>query len=403
MNIIVLIISIFFTINVSALDKIVMLNENKDIKLSYSDIEKLGGKIIKELPLINAVVVRFPDYVKDNDIYTLGYVRKVEDDIYIKWIEEVTFSELPSVESIRKNINEKKYDYSIIEPLLFLDNIRDEESKEIPWGVKRVNAYKAWSYTTGKNVNVAVIDTGIDYTHPDLKANYAGGYNAIDESNPPLDDNGHGTHVAGTIAAVLDEKGVVGVAPDVKLYAVKVLNAYGSGSISSIIDGIQWSVSNKIDVINMSLGSRYSSDALKEAVNAAYRAGIVIVCAAGNDGGAVNYPAKYPGAIAVSALDLSDKIASFSSRGDEIAFIAPGVSVYSTYKGGVYKSLSGTSMASPHVAGLSALVVSLGITNPDDVKQFLIKASIKLPNLKDTEQGNGVIDASKFSTLINSN
>jgi len=132
----------------------------------------------------------------------------------------------------------------------------------------------------------------------------------------------------------------------------------------------------------------------------AYKAGVVVVCAAGNDGGAVNYPAKYPGAIAISALDSSDKIASFSSRGAEIAFIAPGVNIYSTYKDGGYKTLSGTSMASPHVAGLAALVVGLGVTNPDDVKQVLIKSAVKLPNLKDTEQGNGVIDASKFYDIV---
>jgi|YNPMSStandDraft_1061717.scaffolds.fasta_scaffold01610_5 subtilisin family serine protease len=400
MRILALIMSVLFTANIYAVDKIVMLNDAKEIKLAYSDIEKLGGKIIKELPLINAVVVRFNDYVKDNDIYTLGYVKKVEDDLYIKWIEETTLPELPSVESVRKNIEERNYDYSINKPSFSTDKLTDEELNEIPWGVKRVNSYKAWDWTTGKNVKVGVIDTGIDYNHPDLKANYAGGYNAIDSSKTPLDDNGHGTHVAGTIAAVKDLKGVVGVAPDVKLYAVKVLDSGGSGSYSAVIDGIQWAVNNKMDVINMSLGSRYGNDSLKAAIDAAYKSGVVVVCAAGNDGGAVNYPAKYPGAIAVSALDSSDKIASFSSRGPEIAFIAPGVNIYSTWMEGKYRSASGTSMASPHVAGLSALVIGLGVKGPDAVKQVLIKSATKLPNLKDTEQGNGVIDASKFYDIV---
>jgi subtilisin family serine protease len=400
MRILALIMILLFTANIYAVDKIVMLNDAKEIKLAYSDIEKLGGKIIKELPLINAVVVRFNDYVKDNDIYTLGYVKKVEDDLYIKWIEETTLPELPSVESVRKNIEERNYDYSISNPSFSTDKLTDEELNEIPWGVKRVNAYKAWDWTTGKDVKVGVIDTGIDYNHPDLKPNYAGGYNAIDQSKTPLDDNGHGTHVAGTIAAVKDLKGVVGVAPEVKLYAIKVLNASGSGSYSAVIDGIQWAVNNKMDVINMSLGSRYGSDSLKAAIDAAYKAGVVVVCAAGNDGGAVNYPAKYPGAIAVSALTSSDNIASFSSRGPEIAFIAPGVNIYSTWMDGKYRSASGTSMASPHVAGLSALVIGLGVKGPDAVKQVLIKSATKLPNLKDTEQGNGVIDASKFYDIV---
>jgi subtilisin len=397
-----LIIALSFAFNLSAVQKIVMLNDNKDIKMSQSDIERLGGKIIKELPLINSVVADFPDYVKDNDVYTLGYVKKVENDLYIKWIEETTLPEIPSVEGVLKNIKENNYDYSIVSPSFSTPKASEEELKEMPWGIKRVNAYNAWDYSTGKNVKVAVIDTGIDYNHIDLASNYAGGYNAVNASKPPLDDQGHGTHVAGTIAAVKDLKGVVGVAPNVKLYAVKVLDSNGSGQYSWIIDGIQWAVNNKMNVVNMSLGGPSGSDALKAAIDAAYKAGVVVVCAAGNDGGAVNYPAKYPGAIAVSALDSSDKIASFSSRGSEIAFIAPGVSVYSTYKGGVYKTLSGTSMASPHVAGLAALVVGLGVTNPDDVKNVLIKSAVKITGLKDTEQGNGVIDASKFYRILNS-
>lgn len=388
-----------FIVNGYSAQKIVMLNENKDFSIAAGDINNLGGKIIKKLELINAVVVEFPDYVdyvRDSKLYTIDGVKKVEDDEYIKWIEEVSLPELPSVESVKKNISEKNYSYDYTIPELKVGKLTDEELKEIPWGVKRVNAYKAWDWTTGKNVKVGVIDTGIDYNHPDLSKNYAGGYNAVDNLQTPLDDHGHGTHVAGTIGAIKDLKGVVGVAPDVKLYAVKVLDSSGSGRYSWIIDGIQWAVKNKMNVINMSLGGPYGNDALKAAIDAAYKAGVVVVCAAGNDGGSVNYPAKYPGAIAVSASNSSDKIASFSSRGPEIAFIAPGVSIYSTYKGGVYKTLSGTSMASPHVAGLAALVVGMGITNPDEVKQTLIKAAVKLPNLKDTEQGNGLIDASKF-------
>lgn len=396
------IIALSFAFNLSAVQKIVMLNDNKDIKMSHSDIERLGGKIVKELPLINSVVVDFPDYVKDNDVYTLDYVKKVEDDLYLKWIEEISLPDVPSVESVSNNIKENNYDYSIVYPSFSTAKLTDEELKEMPWGIKRVNAYKAWDYTTGKDVKVAVIDTGIDYNHTDLASNYVGGYNAVNASKPPLDDQGHGTHVAGTIAAVKDLKGVVGVAPNVKLYAVKVLDSNGSGQYSWIIDGIQWAVNNKMNVVNMSLGGPSGSDALKAAIDAAYKAGVVVVCAAGNDGGAVNYPAKYPGAIAVSALDSSDKIASFSSRGSEIAFIAPGVSVYSTYKGGGYKTLSGTSMASPHVAGLAALVIGLGVTNPNDVKNVLIKSAVKITGLKDTEQGNGVIDASKFYQILSS-
>ncbi len=388
----------FIALEVKAVQKIVIIDESKSLKITYSEIENLGGKILQELPLINAVVVDFPDYIKDAEIYSLSFVRKVEDDKYIKWIEEVSLPQLPSVEKVREGIKDGSYDYTLgsINAIISESKITDEEMKEIPWGVRRVNAYNAWSFTTGKGVNVAVLDTGVDYTHPDLKAVYKGGFNVIESTKPPLDDHGHGTHVAGTIAAVKDLKGVVGVAPEVNLYAVKVLDANGSGKYSWIVSGIEWAVNNKMKVINMSLGSRYPSDAIKLAVEQAYKAGIVIVCAAGNDGGAVNYPAAYPQAIAVSASDSSDKIASFSSRGKEIAFIAPGVSVYSTYKGGGYKTLSGTSMASPHVAGLAALACGLGIEDPLSIKQALINAAVKLPNLKDTEQGYGMIDASRI-------
>lgn len=393
---------ILFFIGVSfelfAVQKIVIVEDTKSIKMTYSDIEKLGGKIIRELTLINAVVVDFPDYVKDNQIYSLGFVKTVEEDKYLKWIEEISLPLLPSVEEVKDKIRLQNYDYEIpdIKLTIYNKTLTEDELKEIPWGVKRVNAYSAWNFSTGKGVNVGVIDTGIDYTHPDLAPLYKGGFNAIDNSKPPLDDQGHGTHVAGTIAAVKDGKGVVGVAPEINLYSIKVLDSNGSGKFSWIVAGIEWAVKNGIKVINMSLGSRYPSEAIKAAVEAAYKAGLVIVCAAGNDGGAVNYPAAYPQSIAVSASDINDKIASFSSRGSQIAFIAPGVSVYSTYKDGGYKTLSGTSMASPHVAGLAALAVSIGVVDPAQVKEVLANAATKLPNLKDTEQGFGMIDASKI-------
>jgi len=159
-------------------------------------------------------------------------VEKVEEDKYIKWIEETpTFqtTPLPDLKTIIKEVKEEN-NFSIETPKL-----TPEEEKEIPWGVKRVNAFNAWNFTTGKGAKVAVIDTGMDYTHPDLKPNYVQGYNAINQTNDPMDDHGHGTHVAGTIAAIKDLKGVVGIAPEAKLYAVKVLDKNGSGQYSWII------------------------------------------------------------------------------------------------------------------------------------------------------------------------
>jgi len=177
---------------------------------------------------------------------------------------------------------------------------------------------------------------------------------------------------------------------------VKVLDKNGSGQYSWIVDGIEWAIKNNIKVINMSLGGRTGTDALAQVMKKAKEAGIAVVCAAGNDSGAVNYPAKYPEAIAVSASDSSDKLASFSSKGPEIVVIAPGVSVYSTKKGGGYTSMSGTSMASPHVAGLAALAVGAGADTPDKVRAALKNAATPLPNLKPTDQGAGMVDAFKL-------
>ena len=234
----------------------------------------------------------------------------------------------------------------------------------LPWGVDRVEADAVWGTTTGDPVKVAVVDTGIDRTHPDLAGNLKGGYNAISPTVSWTDDNGHGTHVAGTIAAIDNTIGVIGVAPQADLYAVKVLNRRGSGLTSDIIEGIDWAITNDMDVINMSLGSSTYSSTFEAACTRAIEAGVVIVAAAGNSGpgdATVGYPAKYPGVIGVSATDSSNVIAYFSSRGDGVDIAAPGVSIYSTYRGGAYTTMSGTSMASPHVAGVVALI----LTQPD--------------------------------------
>lgn len=388
----------FFAASLSASQKIVTFEssfDNKDEKIL--EIKKLGGNPLKDLWLINAMSAVFPDDVKDSKIYSLKGVIRVEEDIYQNWLqsEEIAFNAnpLPSVKKIIGGINENPADFSL--PLPETAEEKKGDDAEIPWGIERVNAPLAWAQNQGEGIKVAVVDTGVDYTHPDLSLNYKGGYNAIDPEASPLDDNGHGTHVSGTIGAIRDGKGVAGVAPKASLYGVKVLSASGSGSYSDIIDGIQWCVKNEIQVINMSLGGRYSIASFHEAIQKAKEAGITIVCAAGNDGGAVNYPAKYEETIAVSASNSSDNVAYFSSRGAEIDFIAPGVSVYSTYKDGKYATLSGTSMASPHVAGLAVLSAAIGNSSPDAVKASLTGAATDI-GLEPDIQGEGLIDADKI-------
>jgi len=272
-------------------------------------------------------------------------------------------------------------------------------TQTLPWGVNRVDADLAWGTTTANNVRVAVIDTGIDLDHPDLGANVKGGINTIYSWRTADDDNGHGSHVAGIIAGINNSVGVIGVGHEIDLYAVKTLNSNGSGYVSDIIEGIQWSINNNIDVINMSLGTTSDIVAFHDAVIAAKNAGIVVVSAAGNSGPSDNtviYPAKYSESIAVSATNSSDGQPSWSSRGPEVDLAAPGNSIYSTYRGASYATLSGTSMATPHVAGAAAMVLSNHPWfTPSQVQTHLQNNAEWLSSLSSNQQGSGLVDVEK--------
>jgi subtilisin len=237
--------------------------------------------------------------------------------------------------------------------------------QSIPWGVERIKGPQAWDITRGKGIKVAVLDTGIDYTHPDILPNYKGGISFVPTETDPRDHNRHGTHVAGTIAAADNDFGVVGVAPAAYLYAVKVLDSGGSGNWSWLIAGIAWCVRMGMHVLNMSLGAPGAPEAVGTVCDYAWRNGLTLVAAAGNENqrtpyppSNVGFPAQYPSVIAVSAIDSADVIAIFSSRGPKVELCAPGVNIPSTLPGNTYGTLSGTSMACPHVAGAAALALS---------------------------------------------
>jgi subtilisin family serine protease len=266
------------------------------------------------------------------------------------------------------------------------------------WGVKRIGAgFVHDSGNGGAGVKVAIIDTGIDYNHPDLDANYAGGYDFVNDDNDPMDDDityGHGTHVAGIIAAEDNDEGVVGVAPEAELYALKALNSEGVGYVSDVVYAIQWSTVNGIKVINMSLGGG-KNIFLEWACNLAYYDdGLLLVAAAGN-GGSVIYPAAYDSVIAVSATDEYDNLASFSSTGKQVELAAPGVDIYSTYNGGGYTTLSGTSMASPHVAGVAALVWKAYPSLSNNGVRTQLRSTAENIGLSTREQGYGLVDAAE--------
>ena len=328
----------------------------------------------------------------------------VEEDVYRNWLFEspATFQStpLPSVESLMEALGRTRRGPPPADP----SGGGGGANGRVPWGVARVNAPAAWSSGQGEGVKVAVIDTGIDCTHPDLQCDFSAGVNLLDPSSPPMDDNEHGTHVSGTIAGRGNgAKGVLGVAPKAELIAVKVLDADGGGSLSDIVKGIDWATKAGADVINLSLGGPAGSAALERAIKQALAAGVVVVAAAGNSGPSpdtVGFPGGYPGVIAVAASDDNDQVASFSSRGDAVAFIAPGVNITSTIPGGGYKTLSGTSMASPHVAGLAALAVERGAKGASGVGRAFAAAAAKLCSvsacLAPTSEGSGMIDASKL-------
>ncbi|MBW3600625.1 MAG: S8 family peptidase [Planctomycetes bacterium] len=287
------------------------------------------------------------------------------------------------IEAIQKNPNVRYTEPDgVMEALAKPGSTSSQPPQEIPTGVDRIEADLNLIADIDKtddqrvDVDIAIIDTGIDKDHPDL--NVFTGRNFTNGPASKWDDgNGHGTHVAGTAAALDNTIGVVGVAPGARLWAVKVLNNGGIGSTADVIKGMDWvtEMATAIEVANMSLGGSYSQ-AINEAVKRMTDAGVVLVVAAGNDGAdAINYsPASAPSAITVSAaVDTDgqagglgsltsygddDTLATFSNDGSVIDIAAPGVSIYSTYKDGAYATLSGTSMASPHVAGAAALYIA---------------------------------------------
>ncbi len=287
------------------------------------------------------------------------------------------------------------------------------------WNLPLINMPKAWEKSKGKGVIVAVLDTGVAYEDyedfkvvPDLKgAKFAKGYDFVNNDSHPNDDHGHGTHVAGTIAQVTNNKeGVAGVAFEATLMPVKVLNHFGSGSTAQISDAIRWAADHGANVINMSLGGGGRSAVMENAVAYARKKGVVVVCAAGNGGrGVVEFPAAYPGSVAVVAVGPTGAKAGYSSWGKEADISAPGGDksrgtefgvLQNTidpqdYSKSVYAYFNGTSMAAPHIAGVAALLYAAGAKTPDQVEKAIFASAKAAPGQQGwSEQfGHGIVDA----------
>lgn len=290
-----------------------------------------------------------------------------------------------------------------------------EEVAEVPKGVEMIQAPKIWEKTKGKGITIAILDTGCDLTHPDLKERIIGGQNFTndDKGNKDMykDYNGHGTHVAGTIAATANGKGVVGVAPEASLLIVKVLDKNGSGQYDWIINGIYYAIEQKADIISMSLGGPEDVPELHEAIQKAIANNILVVCAAGNEGDGqgstdeFDYPGSYNEVISVGAIDLEHHISDFSNSNREVDVVAPGENIMSTYLSGKYAKLSGTSMATPHVSGALALVKALSnqmfernLSEPELYAQ-LIRRTLPL-GYSPKQEGNGMVYLTAVDYLV---
>ena len=238
------------------------------------------------------------------------------------------------------------------------------------WNLDLIGAPEAWATNangpgaTGKGVTIAVVDTGIDYNHIEFKGRIGAGYDFVDGDSIAEDSNGHGTHVAGTIAAAKDGRGITGIAHDATIMPIRVLDEDGAGYLSDVIRGVRWATNNGADVINLSLGGTGYSQAMADAIRHASSRGTVVVMAAGNEGGASpEYPAAHAidHGIAVGAVQRDGRLANFSNRAgwQPLDYVtAPGVDITSTLPGNRYGRYSGTSMAAPHVAGVAGLLKS---------------------------------------------
>ena len=286
------------------------------------------------------------------------------------------------------------------------DNLR-VKNKISPYGVNMIAAQNMWKASyRGKGVKVAIIDSGCDVNHVSLKDNIVAvrNFTTEDMKNPNIvtDRVGHGTHVAGIIAADGKNNSIVGVAPEAELYILKAIDQTGSGKLSWVVNAINYAVNLDVDIISMSLGMGVSDDKLERAVNNSVKNGISIVCAAGNEGDGnyddfeYSYPASYVDVISVGAVDKKSVPASFSNSNLVIDCVAPGVDIISTYPGNTYASLSGTSMAAPHVTGSLALLKNWSDDEfqreltPEELYAQLIKFT-KTLDYPRTIQGNGIV------------
>lgn len=349
-------ISLIFSVFSSALYAAPLVpSESNVIQVDAKDFEKYG---IKVETTVNSAAERFDSNfivkLKDsnsNIIKKIGGIVKRENkkgDIVVAELTKEAHSLLkqePNVKYVEPNFQMKSFEAAADSPI-------------VPYDIQNINAQDAHQQeATGKGIKVAVLDTGVT---PTVDLTVAGGQSFVEGDTAYTDANGHGTHVAGIIAAESNRIGVLGVTPEVTIYSLKVLNSEGNGSYSSVIEALDWALDNKIQIINMSFGGTAHSKILEEKLEEVHNAGILVVASAGNSGSGsdtIQFPAQYPTVIAVGAVDQTNTRAPFSSEGPALDLVAPGVEITSTLSKQTYIAHSGTSMAAPHVTGAGAILL----------------------------------------------
>ena len=288
----------------------------------------------------------------------------------------------------------------------YLRRLAKNRDERLRWQEALLGLPEVWRETRGKGVKVAVLDTGIDTDHPDLSDAIV---DMQDFTGEGIEDgNGHGTHCAGIIGARQNDIGFVGAAPEAELLIGKVLRNDGQGWMGWITAGIDWAMSKGADIISMSLGASVDSPALHATVHATLARGGILICAAGNSGhlfsNSIGYPGRYGSVISVGSHDANGIASGFSSRGGEIDFLAPGEAIWSTYRNGGFAKLSGTSMATPFVSGMAALVLAkhrsaarnrTPIHNNEDMREHLIRMAAH-PGHHDSTRGYGPLLPFKY-------
>ncbi|WP_053365634.1 S8 family serine peptidase [Bacillus sp. FJAT-27245] len=356
----------------------------------------------------NEVVVDFAGHPAPAEITRInaeinGELVKKFNSTYIFKSKTLNAEKLIAFFGKRKDVEFAEHHYILMQNAVPIPN--DIFYREhYQWNLPEIGTEGGWVISRGsKKVTIALVDTGVDLDHPDLKNRLVTGYNVLAGNNNPDDDNGHGTHVAGIIASETNNgRGVAGITWFNKIMPVKAMGKKGYGTTSDIAKGIYWAVDHGAKVINLSLGNYQPSRVLKEAIDYAYKRDVVLVAAAGNDHSRQpTYPASYPEVMAVSAVGQDGMLAEFSNHGTYVDVAAPGVYIPSTYFKNQYAALSGTSMASPHVAGLAGLVRSENPNLTNRQVTRIIKrssADLGIPG-RDAQYGNGLIDVNRALQL----